>query len=77
LQTLTNTLTPLANSTPCKSVTLINLSTNVKFTYSVNPSVQLTLEAGYSVKINTSNSGDVQIAQFSGEGNVCQIIITQ
>lgn len=60
----------------CKSVTLINLSTNTKFTYRISTGTALTLEAGYSVKINIENASDVQIQQSTGEGNTAQIIIT-
>lgn len=75
-QTLTASMTALATSISCKSVTLINLSTNAKFTYSIGGGTALTLEAGYSVKINVALSSNIQIAQSTGEGNVCQIIIT-
>jgi len=73
-QVLTASNVPLASVT-CKYVTLINLSTNAKFTYRVGGTA-LTLEAGYSVRINTSNSGLISIAQTTGEGNTAQIIIT-
>ena len=76
----TQNLTTSYNSIPyilCKYVTLINLSTNNPFTYQVyGSSANLTLEAGYSVRINVTQSSYVAIAQTTGEGQVCQIIVT-
>jgi hypothetical protein len=73
-QVLTNSNVALT-AVACKYVTLINLSTNAKFTYRVG-GIVLTLEAGYSVRINTSNSSNIAIAQSTGEGQTAQIIIT-
>jgi len=75
-QVLTTSFANLTAAVVCKAVTLINLSTNAKFTYDLNGGVALTLEPGYSVKINTSNSGNVRIRQSTGEGQTCEIIIT-
>jgi hypothetical protein len=76
-QSLTVSMTALAVSQACKSVTLINLSTNAKFTYTIGTSgAILTLEGGYSVKINIASSNNIQIAQTTGEGQIAQIIIT-
>jgi len=73
-QILTVSFVPLT-AAACKSVTLINLSTNAKFSYRVG-AVSLTLEAGYSVKINIANAASIAIAQTTGEGQTAQIIIT-
>jgi hypothetical protein len=59
----------------CKYVTLINLSTNAKFTFTIGANT-LTLEPGYSVRLNVNNSGLIRIAQSTGEGQTAQIIIT-
>lgn len=75
-QVLTTSMTALSTSQACKTVTLINLSTNVKFTYSISGGTALTLEAGYSVRLNVANSSSIQIQQSTGEGNTAQIIIT-
>jgi hypothetical protein len=74
-QTLTSSFVALASVT-CKSVTLINLSTNAKFSYRQAAGGILTLEAGYSVRINVARSQDILIAQTTGEGQTAQIIIT-
>ena len=75
-QTLTTSMVGLNLATACKFVTLINLNTNVKFTYSISGGTALTLEAGYSVRINIANSGNVQIRQATGEGQTCEFIVT-
>jgi hypothetical protein len=75
-QTLTASMAGLNLAIACKFVTLINLSTNVKFTYSISGGTALTLEAGYSVRINIANSGNVQIRQSTGEGQTCEFIVT-
>jgi hypothetical protein len=75
-QTLTASMVNLNLAIACKFVTLINLSTNVKFTYSISGGTALTLEAGYSVRINIANSGNVQIRQATGEGQTCEFIVT-
>jgi hypothetical protein len=75
-QVLSVTMTALTTSQACKTVTLINLSTNVKFTYCISGGTALSLEAGYSVKINVANSSNVQIRQSTGENETCEIIIT-
>lgn len=74
-QTLTASNVALSSAT-CKYVTLINLSTNAKFTYRIGTGTSLTLEAGYSVRINIDNASSIQIAQSTGEGNIAQYIIT-
>lgn len=75
-QALTTSMVGLSIAQACKYVTLINLSTNVKFTYSISGGTALTLEAGYSVRINIVNSGNVQIRQSTGEGQTCEFIVT-
>ena len=75
-QTLSVTMTALTTSQACKTVTLINLSTNAKLTYCISGGTALSLEAGYSVKINVANSSNVQIRQSTGENQTCEIIIT-
>lgn len=75
-QTLTVSMVGLNIAQACKFVTLINLSTNAKFTYSISGGNALTLEAGYSVKINIANSANVQIRQATGEGQTCEFIVT-
>lgn len=75
-QVLSVTMTALTTSQACKTVTLINLSTNVKFTYCISGGTALSLEAGCSVKINVASSGYVQIRQSTGENQTCEIIIT-
>jgi hypothetical protein len=75
-QILTTSMVALSTSQACKTVTLINLSTNAKLTYCISGGTALSLEAGYSVKINVGNSSNVQIRQSTGEGQTCEIIIT-
>lgn len=75
-QVLSVTMTALTTSQACKTVTLINLSTNVKLTYCISGGTALSLEAGYSVKINVANSSNVEIRQSTGENQTCEIIIT-
>lgn len=75
-QVLTASMVALNTSQACKTVTLINLSTNAKFTYSISGGTALSLESGYSVKINVSNSSNIQIRQSTGEAQTCEIIIT-
>jgi hypothetical protein len=74
-QVLTTSFVALPNNI-CKYVTLINLTTNAKFTYRIM-GIVLTLEAGYSVRLNVLNASSIGIAQTTGEGNTAQIIITQ
>ncbi|MFZ4799627.1 MAG: hypothetical protein ACOYMA_19185 [Bacteroidia bacterium] len=74
-QTLTASMVALT-AAACKYVTLINLSTNVKFSYRIGTSTSLTLEAGYSVRINTSNASNLQIQQSTGEAQICEYIVT-
>lgn len=65
--TLTGSLASLTTEA-CKSVTLINLSTNTaSMTYTVNGGASLTLEAGYSVKVNVANADDIQVSSTAGE----------
>lgn len=59
----------------CKYVTIINLSTNAKFSIRLG-AVVLSLEAGYSIKINVANASSILIAQTTGEGQTAQIIVT-
>lgn len=72
--TLTGSLAALTTEA-CKCVTLINLSTNTaSISYSVNGGATLTLEAGYSVKINTANAENIQASSSAGEA--LQYIVT-
>jgi hypothetical protein len=74
--TLTTSYVALSSIT-CKYVTLVNLSTNAKLTYNIlNSGANLTLEAGYSVRVNCSNASRIYVAQTTGEGNTLQYIIT-
>lgn len=75
-QVLSVTMTALTTIQACKTVTLINISTNAKMTYCISGGTALSLEAGYSVKLNTASSGNVQIRQSTGENQTCEIIIT-
>jgi len=75
-QVLSVTMTALTTIQACKTVTLINISTNAKMTYCISGGTALSLEAGYSVKLNTNSSGNVQIRQSTGENQTCEIIIT-
>ena len=74
-QTLTASMVALQPAT-AKYVTLINLSTNVKFSYRIGTLTSLTLEAGYSVRINTSDASNLQIQQSTGEAQICEYIVT-
>jgi hypothetical protein len=73
-QTLTASYVALTAAT-CKYVTLINLSTNANFTIRLGATI-LTLEKGYSMKINVANASSILIAQTTGEGQIAQIIVT-
>ena len=60
-----------------KTVTLINLSTNNSVLYKTNTTAAvLTLEAGYSVKINTNSANNISVRQTSDTGQSIQIIVT-
>ena len=62
---------------PCKYVTLINSTTNanIQYTTSVSPNF-LNLEAGYSVKLNTSNGTNITVKQTTGENQLLEYIVT-
>lgn len=63
--------------TSCKYVTLINASTNAKMQFNTSTSPNfINLEAGYSVRINVTNAGNVSVKQTTGENNVLDYIIT-
>lgn len=71
-------LTPLA-SLGCKSVTLIALTSNASnINYVVNSGVgdTLTLEPGYSVKVNVINADIIEVSSGSGTEEL-QYIVTQ
>lgn len=71
---LTGSLTSLAPQ-PCKYVTLVNLSTNTAdISYTVNGGATLTLEVGYSVRINTVNADLIEVSSAASED--LQYIIT-
>lgn len=77
--TLTATLTNLEAGN-CKSVTLINLSTNNNIIYKFddfNQPDELILEAGYSVKLNVNDTDYIQVKQATSTGQVLQYIVTQ
>lgn len=76
-QSCTTGFVALNQTLDCKYVTLINLSTNKSFTYRINGGTELTLENGYSVRINVSESNRIEIRQTTGEANRCEFIITQ
>jgi hypothetical protein len=76
-QNCTATFAPINVTVNCKYVTLINLSTNKPFTYRVTGGTEMTLENGYSVRINIAQSNRLEIRQTTGEGNRCEFIITQ
>ena len=60
-----------------KTVTLINLSTNNSVFYKTNTTAAvLTLEAGYSVKINTSSANNISVRQAADTGQSIQVIVT-
>jgi hypothetical protein len=60
-----------------KTVTLINLSTNNSVLYKTNTTAAvLTLEAGYSVKINTNSANNISVRQLADAGQSIQIIVT-
>lgn len=60
----------------CKSVVLINLSTNNNVFYRLAGGAVLTLEAGYSVKINIADSGGISVRQSTEAGQTLQYIVT-
>ena len=66
------------SSISCKSVTLINLSTNNNVLYRLADYLGsiFTLEAGYSVKINIDNSTNLEVRQATSTGQVLQYIVT-
>lgn len=76
-QNLTNNFVVLNQSLTCKYVTLINLSTNANYTFDIDAGVELTLEAGYSVRLNVTASSKIRIKQSTGEAQIAQFIITQ
>jgi hypothetical protein len=76
-QNCTASFAPISTAVNCKYVTLINLSTNKPFTYRVTGGTEMTLENGYSVRINIAQSNRLEIRQTTGEGNRCEFIITQ
>lgn len=60
----------------CKYVTLINLSVNTAaMTYTLG-GTDLTLEKGYSVRVNTLNASNISIKQTGGEAETMQYIVT-
>lgn len=60
-----------------KTVTLINLSTNNSILYKLSATAAvLTLEAGYSVKINTNSANNISVRQASDTGQILQYIVT-
>jgi hypothetical protein len=74
---LTTTFETLAINT-CKSVTLINLSTNNNVLYKLVSIADIfILEPGYSVKINTFESNSIEVKQATSTGQVLQYIVTQ
>jgi hypothetical protein len=72
-----NTTLPVAlTAAVCKYVTLINLSANTaSMTYAVG-GTNLTLEKGYSVRVNTLQASNISIKQTGGEAEVMQYIVT-
>jgi hypothetical protein len=74
-QNLTNSFVGLPDE-PCKTVTLINLSTNNNVFYRISNLTDLILEAGYSVKINTNNLQNLEVRQSTESGQSIQIIVT-
>lgn len=74
-QSLTASFTALIGG-DSKTVVLINLSTNNSIFYNLNGGTQLTLEAGYSVKINTTTPTNIQVKQTADTGQSLQYIVT-
>jgi hypothetical protein len=63
----------------CKSVTLINLSTNNNIFYKTDDFMyneEMILEPGYSVKINIDNSVGISVRQATDLGQILQYIVT-
>ena len=72
---LTSSYQALTSDT-CKSVVLINLSSNNNVLYKLAGEAVLTLEAGYSVKINIADSAGIFVRQATEAGQTLQYIVT-
>ena len=70
------TVTPTAlTSTVCKYITLVSLSTNTaSISYKFATGATLTLEAGYSVRINTLNASNILVS--SSAATTLNVIVT-